>query len=141
MKRVLLIVIAALFIQADGHTQSVGPQWTCSLDGILDSTTLCLAAAEPGMRRYITDVVAQSIETTAGLFSLHHGTGLNCATGEVVILIDGVSSTRIAAAGSTDAATRMRFKPALIVPSGKDLCVLGDAANGVTTQITGYLAP
>jgi hypothetical protein len=35
----------------------------------------------------------------------------------------------------------LSFETPLIVPTGKDICVLGVATNTTTIQVTGYVAP
>lgn len=133
----------ALIFGGQGHAQSryAGYAWTCSLDALDDGTLVCALAAE--YRRFITDVVAQSTTATAGQVNLFYGTGTNCATGETQLFppIGGAASTRFAAGGNTAKPTDVSFVSPLIVPSGKDLCALGDAGNPVTIQVSGYLAP
>ena len=139
----LALIVMALLLPAKGETQITGYLWTCSLDNLADSNTVCVVAPEPWMRRYITDISAQSTTANAGLFNLVHGTGTNCATGETQLFppIGGASASRYAAAGNVVAPTVAVLGQTIIVPSGKDLCAIGDATNAVTIQISGYVAP
>ena len=127
--------------------QTSGLQFTCSADDIaatLTKLTNCDDAdlpAQPGMRRYITDVVAQSTTTTSGQWILRYGTGTNCGTGTTSLFPAAASVVRIAAPASTAAPTIIPFRTPIIVPSGKDLCVLGVATNTTTIQVNGYVAP
>jgi hypothetical protein len=143
----LLGIVLALLLPATGETQAVvGQPWTCAVDNQDDSTVRCIAAPEPGMRLYVTDVLAQSTTATAGLFNLVHGTAAalggsaNCATGETTFFPPGAVS-RYAAAANTLPATSYRPRQPLIVPAGRDVCVVGDGGNAVTVQLFGYVAP
>lgn len=154
MKRALLILLAvALLLPSGSRAQSgyLGQAWTCSLDNLADTITLCVSAAEPGMRRYITDIVAQS--TTAlgsGLFQLQYNTAVasggavDCGVDGLTLFPPGIDPSlagRFAASVNTTKATAVSFSQPLIVPAGKDLCILGDPTNPVTVQLSGYIAP
>jgi hypothetical protein len=120
-----------------------GLQFTCAADDIgatLTRLTGCIAP-EPGMRRYVTDIVAQSTTTTSGQFILRFGTGTNCGTGTTSLLPSAATAARIASPANTAAPTVISFRSPLVVPSGKDLCVLGVATNTTTIQVSGYVAP
>lgn len=155
MKRALLILCAVALIVAPSvkAQNSAGIPWTCGLDDVVDSPTLCIAAPEPGMRRYITDIAAQSTTALgAGLFEIQYNTA--AALGGAANCHDGIDGTtifppgidplaggRFAAAINTSKTTAVTFNQPLIVPAGKDLCVLGDGTNSVTIQLVGYTAP
>ena len=134
----------ALLLCADGHAKprTGGIPWTCSVDAIFDAATLCKPRAEPGMRLYVSDVIAQNTTITAGVFALVSGTGLNCVTSTVVILPQTTQgSVRFVAPASTAAPAILHFSPALVVGAGQDLCGQGDPSNAVTLQVIGYTAP
>ena len=128
--------------------QAFAPQWTCAADDIGATLTRlkaggggeCLGALD-GQRRYITSIVAQSTTTTSGQWILRYGTGTNCGTGTVSIIPSAATAARIAAPANTAAPTVLPFETPLIVPTGKDICVLGVATNTTTIQVTGYVAP
>jgi hypothetical protein len=141
-------IVLALLLPATGETQAVvGQPWTCSVDEQDDSTVRCIAAPEPGLRLYITDVVAQSTTSTAGLFNIVQGTataqggGADCSTANANMLPATDAGARFAAAANTSAATAYRPSSPVIVPTGRDVCILGDAGNPVTVQLFGYTAP
>lgn len=125
-----------------------GIAFTCSADDIGATLTRlkasgggeCLGPVD-NQRRYVTDVVAQSTTTTSGQWILRFGTGTNCGTGTVSLLPSSATAARIAAPANTAAPTVMSFKTPLIVPTGKDICVLGVATNTTTIQVNGYVAP
>jgi len=145
------VVLAALALSLltgpEIKAQTSGLQFTCSADNIaatLTKLTNCDDAdlpAQPGMRRYITDVVAQSTTTTAGQWILRYGTGTNCGTGTTSLLPSAATVVRLAAPANTAAPTIIPLRTPVIVPSGQDLCVLGVATNTVTIQVNGYVAP
>ena len=156
MKRAAWIVLAlavVVFVARGQAASSVsGTRWTCSVDDVADGLALCIAAPEPGQRRYITDIIAQSTTATAGLFQLQYNTttaaggAANCGdgTGGTTLIPPGKDAGdagRYAAAGNTARATVIRLSPPIIVPAGQDLCALGDATNSITIQISGYVAP
>jgi hypothetical protein len=127
-------------VQAQGALPGV--PWTCSLDNIGATLTLCMRAPNPGLRRYITSITAQSTTATGGQWILRHGTGTNCGTGTVSLLPSAASAARYSAPANTAAATTMTFaQGVLVVPGGKDLCLLGVATNTTTMDIFGYEAP
>lgn len=148
MRRALLIVFLALCLTGDGQARGriLGLQWTCSVDAINDSATVCASAPEPGQRRYITDIVAQS-NGLAGFFALYHGKaaalggGASCSTSIAVLIPVGAATPRLAAAASTVAPTVLHFNPAIAIPGGRDFCVEGDPGNTITFQVVGYIAP
>jgi hypothetical protein len=138
-----LIALALLLPTVSSSQEPEGYPWTCAQDDLADSITLCVVAPEPTMRRYITDIVAQSTTSTAGQFNLYHGTGSNCGTGETDMFpsTGGAAASRFLAAANTVKPTMIGFVTPLLVPAGKDLCVLGDGGNSITIQVFGYVAP
>ncbi len=144
MKRILLIVaIMALLVPAGASSQShyAGFTWTCSLDNIGATLTRCIESPEPSLRRYVTDIVAQSTTATAGQFILRTGTGTNCGTSTASFLPSAATAARLASPANTAAPTRIHLETPLVVPAGHDLCLLGIAVNTTTIQINGYVAP
>ena len=124
-----------------GQSRTPGYYWTCSLDAIGATLTLCIAAPEPGMRRYITDVYASSTTTTSGLMLLRYGTGTNCGTGTTSVLPSAATVARFAYHANTLGPTTISPRTPIEIPSGKDLCIIGTATNTVTVQMIGYVAP
>jgi hypothetical protein len=116
----LAYTVARLYAQPSiaGHQQGT-TGWSCSLDDIGATLTLCIRAAEEGSTLYITDLVGQSTTGTAGQFILRTGTGSNCGTGTASLLPSAP----------------------IRVPHGKDLCLLGVATQTFTGQIWGYVGP
>ena len=121
----------------------IGPQFTCSADDIAGTLTLLTGckAPEPGLRRYITTVVAQSTTTTGGQFILRVGTGTNCGTSTASLLPSAATAARLASPANTTAPTVISLSTPIIVPYERDLCVLGVATNTTTIQVVGYVAP
>jgi hypothetical protein len=138
------LVVGPLLVPRAARAQSIaGLQFTCAADDIgatLTRLTGCIAP-EPGMRRYVTDIVAQSTTTTSGQFILRFGTGTNCGTGTTSLLPSAATAARLASPANTAAPTIITLRSPLVVPSEKDLCVLGVATNTTSIQITGYVAP
>lgn len=121
-----------------------GIAYTCSADNIGATLTRLTDCQAPGdnYRRYVTDVVVQSTTATSGLWILRHGTGTNCASGTTTSLLPSAATVaRLAAPANTIVPTVLHFNTPLIVPSGRDLCVLGVATNTTTIQVVGYVAP
>jgi len=151
MRRAVLILAILGLFTVPASTQGRLPSRACSVDNRDDTPALCIAAHELGMRRYVTDIIAQSTTTTAGLFNLYQGRsqalggGVNCFTATTPLLPSSVdiqvAPTRFIAAGNGVKATTIRLASPIVVPQGKDLCVVGDAANPVTVQLLGYVAP
>jgi hypothetical protein len=151
-KRTALVALFIALAMAGGYFEptaeaqipnaSQAQTWTCSLDNIGATLTLCIQApSDPTVTRYLTYVVAQSTTTTAGQFILRYGTGTNCATGTVSLLPSAATAARIAAPANTAAATVIALPSALKIPPGNDLCVLGVATNTFTGQLGGYVGP
>ena len=148
MKRLLLL---AILIPGTAWSERVrGEPWTCSRDNIASDPFLCISAPPPGMRRYITDIIAQGTTATADVLQLSHskavafGGAPDCAEGNTGIFFawpEGASMTRFQGAGNTTATTVIQFRPPLVLPPGRDLCVNGGINNPMTVQVIGYTAP
>lgn len=139
MRRALLTLTCVLL--AAGVSAAEGQPWTCGLDNIGNTLTLCKSNDEPLKRLYITDIVAQSTTTTVGQMLIRYGTGSACGTGTTSILPSAATAVRLAYPPSTAAPLHLRFVTPVIVPAAQDLCVLGIATQTLTIQINGYLAP
>jgi hypothetical protein len=113
--------------------------WSCSLDDIGATLTLCQRAAEEGRALYITDIVAQSTTTTVGQFILRTGTGTNCGTGTASLFPSAATAVRWAYPPSTAAPLHLAFASPIRIPHGKDLCALGIATETLTLQAWGYV--
>jgi hypothetical protein len=123
------------------EAQTYGSRWECGLDGIGATLTLCVAAPTSGEARYITDIVAQSTTTTAGLMLVRTGTGTNCGTSTLSLFPAASTVARIAYSANTLAPTVIPLRTPLRVPPNADLCVIGTGTNTVTIQFEGYVAP
>lgn len=145
---VILAIGAGTWETAKAQGAYPGIAFTCSADNIGATLTRlkaggggeCLGPLD-GNRRYVTDVVAQSTTTTVGGFILRYGTGTNCGTGTVSLFPSAATAARWASPPNTAAPTVISFRTPLIIPTGKDLCVLGLATNTTTMQVNGYVAP
>ena len=139
----LLTYSAFMFIREAEAQGPIGPQFTCSADDIAGTLTLLTGckAPEPGLRRYITTIVAQSTTTTGGQFILRVGTGTNCGTSTASLLPSAATAARLASPANTTAPTVISLSTPIIVPYERDLCVLGVATNTTTIQVVGYVAP
>lgn len=121
--------------------------FTCSVDNIGATLTLCQSAPVLNQRLYITDIVAQSTTATAGLMLLQTGTAqaiggtANCGTGTLSLYPSSAAVPRIAYNANTGPPTVVSLQMPIVVTQNKDLCVIGTAVNTVTLQITGYVAP
>ena len=139
------LVVEVLLHYASGtaQAQSAGLSYTCSADDIgatLTRLTNCLGPVDNN-RRYVTDIVAQSTTATAGQFILRYGTGTNCGTGTTSLFPSTATVVRVAYPANTAAPTVIPFKTPLVVPTGKDLCVLAVGTNTISIQVNGYVAP
>jgi hypothetical protein len=115
-------------------------QWSCSLDDVGATLTLCQEGVEPGVGHfYITDIAAQSTTATAGLFLVRAGTGTNCGTGTVSVFPAAATVPRVAYPGNSLLPLAMSFTTPIKVPANKDICVIGTATNTVTVQIQGTM--
>jgi hypothetical protein len=140
------LVLLALFTRTEAQPSIAGHQqgttgWSCSLDDIGATLTLCHRAAEEGSTLYITDLVGQSTTGTAGQFILRTGTGSNCGTGTASLLPSAATAARIAYPANTGTPVVLRFGTPIRVPHGKDLCLLGIATQTFSGQIWGYVGP
>lgn len=147
---IVLTLMGVVFMAApatEAQTQHGGALWSCSADDI--GATLTIMQASPpgsgqclgltGQKRLVTYIVAQSTTTTAGTFILRYGTGTNCGTGTVSLIPSAATAARLAAPANTAAPTVILLSPALAIPAGQDLCVLGVATNTFTGQVGGHL--
>jgi len=142
MRYVLLLLSLVFVPQVGAQTSpSRGEPWTCSLDNIGATLTLCKANQDPALKLYITDIFAQSTTATAGLMLIQYGTGANCGTGTTSLFPSSASVPRIVYPSNALFTGGIAFNGPLIVPGGKDLCVLGTVTNTVTIQMIGYMAP
>ena len=147
MKRALVVLAAALSLSGDVRAQTRGEVWSCGVDEIFDVRTLCRLAPEPGMRLYVTDVIAQSTTATGDLFSLWYaksvatGGTANCGSSDEAQILPPSVSPWFAASNNATAPAHLRFNPALIVPTGKDFCLQGGTNESITIQVLGYVAP
>lgn len=118
-----------------------GEPFSCSLDGVSNSLTVCMAA-KGEQRFWITKIVAQSTTTTAGQFILRYGTGTACGTGTASLFPAAATAARWGYPASTSAPTVIDLSESPIAaPKEVDLCVLAVATNTLTISIHGYLAP
>lgn len=132
---------------APARAQTSGPTWTCSLDDIGATLTKCTVTPniDPGMRKYITDVVVQSTTSTSGQFllrtgtSTHSGGSANCGTATASLLPSAATAARLTAPANTAAPTVLRFGTPVEIAPNKDLCVLGVATNTTTIQVNGTI--
>jgi len=143
-----LVAIFVVFVVFEGPRPAKaqpmirGEAWTCSLDDIGATLTLCKQATEPGTgHRYITDIIAQSTTATAGLFLIRAGTGTNCGTGTVSVLPAAATVPRIVYAGNALIPVVFSMTTPIQVPRDKDLCVIGTATNTISIQIQGTVGP
>jgi hypothetical protein len=139
---VVLGLAVVLSATRNTHAQTLGGvPFTCGLDDIGATLTLCYTNSDPSERLYVTGIVAQSTTATAGQFILRYGTGANCGTGTVSLFPSAATAVRVAYAGNTAAPTVISLPTPLIVPAGKDLCALGVVTNTLTIQIVGERRP
>lgn len=139
---VVMIFAGGLAIMAtpDAEAQLPGPAWTCSMDNIGATLTLC-QPLRSGNRLYLTDIVAQSTTATAGLLLVRYGTGTNCGTDTVSLLPSGATVPRIAYPGTGSPTTNITLGTPVSAPAGNDLCVICTATNTCSLQLSGYAAP
>ena len=123
------------------QNKAPGEAWTCSLDNLGATLTLCHDRAEVGQRLWITDIIARSTTSTAGLMLLQYGTGTNCGTNTLSLLPSSASAVRLAYPATTSPPLVIRLATPIAPPTGKDLCVLATGTNTASLQIIGYVAP
>jgi len=151
MKKTLAILVAfaiiALVVGIRLTTQDVkapdalrGPTWTCSLDGIGATLTLCKSAESENYAMYITDIIMQSTTSTAGCTycererePLANRYGFLFPSAAAVPRF--VYPTNALFHGTINLQTPLR------VPPGKDLCIICTATNLCTMQIIGQVGP
>jgi len=137
------LLVADLAPRANAQV-TVGPKrepWSCSVDNIGATLTLCKANPDIQRALFITDVITQSTTTTGGTFILRYGDsgGSNCATNTVSVFPSGATAARFSSPASTSPAGVIQLLTPTRVPPGKDLCLLGVATNTTTAQISGYI--
>jgi hypothetical protein len=120
---------------------SPGIPWTCSVDDLGATLTLCKDGVPPGYKLYITDLVAQSTTSTGGLMLLRYGTGTNCGTGTTSVLPSAATVPRINYSSNALPPTHLTFTVPVSVPAQKDLCIIGTATNTLSAQIMGEIRP
>lgn len=144
MKRLLLIVALALVLEGHGHAQGKYPgvSWTCGLDNLADGLTVCIEPAEPGMRRYVTDVIAQSTSTTPSLMVLKHSPAAD-GVGATPLLFASSQLFLVGVPSNAEAPLDIGMGSPLVVPSGAYLSVENSDTSGatITVQLVGYTAP
>jgi len=139
----LVAVLALLLPMGDVRAQAPGGFWTCSLDNLNDAYTLCAEKTESGTRRYITDVIAQSTTAVQDVVNIAFEATAACGglPTDAQLFPSIPNVTRFIAAANTAAPTVANLKTPLIVPAGKNLCVIGGATSTVTVQLSGRFGP
>ncbi len=148
MRRSLLAALMfGLAIQTgQAQNRAPGPPWTCALDNRDDVPVVCQEGVV-GQRLYITDIIAQSTTTTAGLFNLLATPKTSAGVSDCISGGDpptlfpiglGGGTSRFAAPASTARPLHYRPKTPIALPSGHDLCAIGDPTNTLTLQVIGY---
>jgi hypothetical protein len=137
----VILLVVALAMWSSAQTRESGETWTCSVDNIGATLTICKASPSSEMKLYITDLIASSTTTTGGGLLLEYGTGTNCGTGTTALLPSSASAVRIGYPPSTSAALVFSPRTPIAVPAGKDLCVLGTATQTVSLQMIGAIRP
>jgi len=151
MKRLIAFVIAVCVIElgvlawglkgpVNAQSSPSGEAWTCSVDNIGATLTLC-KASKNNYRLYITDVLVQSTTATGAGFLLRYGTGSACGTGTVSLLPSGAAVPRIGYPAATSAPTKLSFVTPISAPKDTDLCIICTVTNTCTAQLSGYAAP
>lgn len=140
-----LVALAVFTIFDPGSAEAQSPgrsfEWTCSLDNIGATLTQCQHSPEPGMRLYLTDVIANSTTATAGLMLIRTGTGTNCGTGTLSLIPGAATVPRFGYPGNASPAGAFNLISPLRAPSASAICVICTAVNTCTVQLSGYLAP
>jgi hypothetical protein len=137
-----LVIFVGVGMEQSAQAQvSISPRretWSCSLDNVAASLTLCIGNPDNRRAMFLTDVLAQSTTSTGGQFIIRYGTGSNCATGTTSLLPSAATAARLSAAGNGVAATSIQLLSAPRVPPGNDICILGVATNTFSGQLMGY---
>jgi hypothetical protein len=150
VKRVAIAVLATLCatpLWAVETQNESSATWSCSLDALGATLTLCKTAPNSNNRLYVTTIWAQSTTTTAGLMLIRHGKAAsqggaaNCATDTVSLLPAAATVPRYGYPASTAAALNHSFVTPLEVPPGRDLCIIGTATNTATIHLGGQVRP
>jgi len=134
-------ILGALLIQAPVKAQPRlrGEAWSCSVDDVGSTLTLCEDALEPGIgHRYITDVIAQSTGQASVTFGLWAGTGVNCEGGTVSLAPEAAVVNRLATTAIL-LPTVLSLQTPLQIPRGMNFCVSGGKQTNVTVQIQGTI--
>ena len=146
MKRLALLILFVLtasqsYAQVPLTSSDRGRPFSCSLDNIAATLTLCQLAPQPGEALYIRQIVAQSTTATGGQWILRYGTGTNCGTGTATLFPSAAgANVRLGAPGNTAAPALLIFADPVKVPESNDLCAIGVATNTLTIQVWGYVA-
>jgi hypothetical protein len=141
MRRVALLTVAAAFLAVGIQADTIpGVPWSCSVDNIGATLTVCKYHPDPSKRLYITDIVASSTTATGGQMLLEYGTGTNCGTGTTALFPSAASAVRFGYPGNASAPAMLRFQTPVIVPYGKDLCVLAVNTNTISLHVVGYIS-
>lgn len=149
----VMVGIRTAPVMAQPTTQMGGRYWTAGVDGVgatLTKLTLAPNSASPDPyteRIYITDLVAQSTTGTGGQFILRYGKATeldgtaNCGTDTVSLLPSAATAVRLNYPLFSGISNQMTFRTPLVVPVGKDLCVLGVATQLIVLQLIGEVRP
>jgi len=139
----VLALVASTYQPNSAQAQALGGQkrelWSCSVDNIGATLTLCKGNPDFQRALFITDIVTQSTTTTGGTFGLQYGTGSNCGTGATAVFPSSTTTARFSSPASTSPAGIIQLLSPVRVPQGKDLCLLGVGTNTTTAQIQGYI--
>jgi hypothetical protein len=106
--------------------------------------TELVAAPTGGQAVYVTTIVLASSTATAGAFALRAGTGTNCGTNPVGVFPQpGVSSPTLTYVYPANTAVPfyVLLQPAVRLPAGYALCLIGAATNLARGQVHGFVAP
>lgn len=144
---VVLGFVVMSWIEATEAQNESSATWSCSLDGIGATLTLCKTATNGGRRLYISTVWAQSTTATAGLMLIRHGkstaTGgsANCGTDTTSLFPSAATVPRVAYPANTLVSPVLTFTTPLEVPPDRDLCVIGTVTNTATVHMAGQVKP
>jgi hypothetical protein len=136
----LLLAYAPAWSPVKAQSPPPGEPWTCSVDAIGATLTLCQPTIAD-LRLHLTTIVIQSTTATAGQFLLRAGTGANCGTDTVSILPSAATVPRLAYSGNALFGTVTPLATPVIAPGGNDICIICTATNTCTAQLIGYAAP
>lgn len=139
--KVMTLAVGLLMLQVPAGAAERGEAWTCSVDAIGATLTLCQTNVGHSNRLYLTDVVIQSTTTTVGQFLLRGGTGANCGADTVSLFPSAATVVRIAYTANTAAPTVISLKTPVSTARGSDLCILCIATQTCSAQLSGFAAP